>query len=99
MKLLLKHGADTDLVDDRCENALVKAVLGLHPLVVRVLLKTERCMSDIKRYELSELLCVMLEELHANDASADREEKVCRSSVKSLLTFAHNRKSCCLCVL
>ena len=55
----------------------MKAVLALHPLVVRVLLKAERSISDIKRYELSELLCVMLEDLHANGGGScdEREEK------------------------
>ena len=63
VRLLLRYGADIDLTDDHCETPLVKAVTHYHPSVVRTLLKQEHSISDIKRYELSELLWAMIEDL------------------------------------
>ena len=63
-------------MDNICETALIKAILQLHPPVVRALLKIEHGMSDIRRYELSELLLTLVEEVY-NGRSETNERKVC----------------------
>ena len=81
VKVLLRYGADVDLVDDDFETALVKAITCYHPLVVRCLLKQEHSISDIKRYELSELLFSLIDDLNgqSDDKRAVNEPKVlCR---------------------
>lgn len=76
VKILLEHGANYDLVDNMCETALTKAIIHHRASVVKCLLRCQCSMPEMKRYELSELIFTIIEDLSNNTEEKDEKEVV-----------------------